>query len=110
MRSMTDCSLYGTILTYLVDELTRKDKKMKADVCNIPCFTKWQCCNQAGGSSVECEPGLTGRCRLIPSPRALPVVGLSSSLLQLPIRFRHHFVVGFRQLTDHGYLKSGRQI
>lgn len=47
MRSMTDRSLYGTILTYLVDELTRKDKKMKADVCNIPCFTKWQCCNQA---------------------------------------------------------------
>lgn len=34
MRSMTVRTVYGT-LTYLVNGLTRKDMKAKADACNI---------------------------------------------------------------------------
>lgn len=59
MRLMTVRTLYGT-LTYLVNELTRKDMKEKADACNISFYTGRQY-----------EPDVTGRCRLIPAPQAL---------------------------------------
>lgn len=59
MRSMTARTLYGT-LTYLVNELTRKDMKEKLMLAIYPVTREG-----------KYEPGVTGRCRLIPAPRAL---------------------------------------
>lgn len=78
MRSMAARTLYGT-LTYLVNELTRKDMKEKADACNISCYT---------GRQIR-----AGRHGPMPSYTGATSVSLSVFLLPFSCSYRSSFVI-----------------